>query len=269
MRQRTFDIDRQHWANRGLKFAMIGQRHGSTLMLDSSVSRNHCRMAGLTAQNAWKYDSTLCRHVFVNDGAPGHYAYGTQDPLRNASACSFGCWAKVTGTLASLEGLFTTLDSGYAGGICLNYYDTIGKMAGQVHHSYSNYVTTGVAPPFDWTHFFFTYDGTTFTSYVNGEYVALSSRPAKSISDNNPIRLSALLTNSGSYTPDAEIADVLIYDRVLSATEIWWLGQRWNTTLSGLICDEDDIALPSSVFSDEESPAEGGGALIGPNCLIH
>lgn len=136
----------------------------------------------------------------------------------------------------------------YIGPYWIEFYNNL--VAAWVRSGGSNYHVVGAQPPLDtWTHYTFTFDGTTWTAYTNG--AVTDSRPVTGTVDPTitaPLSLGRGGWNAtfGSVWFDGRLDEIRIYDRALSSGEVAALECRDTTTFAyDALSRRTSVALPN------------------------
>lgn len=222
----------------GLVFAGLGFRGSdkTTHFQDSSLYGNHGTLTNMAPPTDWVFDPTLCRWVLDFDGA-NDYVLVTNSTSLALAELTVSFWHKSTEygpNHSAWYGRYGLLDrdapgEGNAGWAIVRGQNdgTVDFICRDTVHQSTADISTGA-----WTHVAVAKDSARAKCYVNG-VLDYDNADTGVITNTRNIYIGSLANTT--YAATAQIGDLLLYDRALSAAEIQQLADPSNVTYSGLI----------------------------------
>jgi hypothetical protein len=199
---------------------------GSTTWNDISIGGNNG-----TLTNGPGYDSANGGSI-VFDGVNDYANCGTSTSL-NPSNITFSAWVKRTAAWGSGACLFWAKNAAdyTSNGFYIELYTNVTFSTnvitnGAATNYFKDSVNSNTSFPLNtWTHFSFTLNGSTPAMYFNGNPSSLTILGTNAITSTSATKY--ILWNSYTYYTAANIAQVTMYNRALSAAEVL---QNYNAT---------------------------------------
>lgn len=260
-RPNNFTIKYNHELARGLILAALGNAPQSNYYTDSSYYNRYAALTNMDFSTDWSWSNYLNRWSVDFEPTNDYIRYsGTPIPTTGSTfpwTVSFWIYQRTWPTHDSgVDGKYMYFMYHSDGYTYLTNIWTSHTLVDDTTHTYSLNFNSGGRYPFAdsddtrtlnrWVHVAWTYDGSTHYTglnvYKNGVGLVLTS----------PTITDPMATNNTGYLViggrtelfaadpltrmlDGKIADILIYNRVLSLGEIRKLGDPANTMLSGMI----------------------------------
>lgn len=261
-------VNWQHPLNRGLVawyIALPGQGR-STQWLDIAGGVNATLTNGPTWQGrASGWGALSCDGTDDYATIPAGSIFGKK---LTGAVVTFACWFNPTGSLTAYQALFdcgsTSLRSLgiFLGPSASTLYIAIGNSAGNNH-----FLTNPIANN-TWQHFVVTCDGSSITSYLNGVSNGTGGTVTGSFDASYEARIGGNPSGGGA-AYQGYIDDVSIYNRVLSANDVYRLYAQSITGYQGMInrLKGRFISSVPAAPSFKSAWARGSNVILQPGVL--
>lgn len=242
LRPNTFTLDATNKLAQGLVFAGLGFGSGASTMYDSSRLLNHGTLTNMTPASDWVFVPELGRWALDCDGTNDSVFLPLSTISSISTSVSVFTWAKPSALTVDQR----AFAAGTSGAVTDEnswalWMDTDGAGDGWAAGTYSPAGTKiigvdSVNATTDWQHVGFTWGDGYLRVYVNGTE---SASVAGSGTLNTPTQITygkIFGDGTGSGANFAgQLADGLVYNRVLAQSQIADLADPSNVYLSGLI----------------------------------
>lgn len=242
-RPENFRLKTDHSLAQKLVFAGLGRVSGDLKYVDSSVYGNHGTLTAMDPSTDWSWIPTLNRFALDFDATDDYVNCGSTPITDDIRPLTVSAWVKARsrgesscGHIVSKGGLFLSgswVFCVYYGGLRL-----LVEAGTDLYHNVS--IDFDISANQIWKHVLITWTGGTTAAtdiqlYVNSIVISPTQlQDGVSLVSDAALNLS-IGGKAGAYTFDGQISDPMIWNRILSSSEIQQLADPSNTMLSGLL----------------------------------
>jgi hypothetical protein len=262
MRPSRFRLNTSHPLAQGLVFAGLGQHPGGGMLYDSSVYRHDGTLTNMNLASDWAIAAEIGRNSLGFDGSNDYVDAGKTLSgviAANSNAVTISSWINLA-NITSNSDIIGERDTSYSPGFLFQF---VGATAGDplkfvVFGGFDQSSDASGIGANEWRHIACTYQPGSLVFFVDGNVLSTHS-VSGNIGATDVTSYIGATNNRGSAVNEfpGKLADVCIFSRVLSVSEIRSLADPSNILLDGLIQPD---ATRTTVFGwtapEEEEPEE-------------